>query len=149
MTTLAEKFPRDFTGELGFLSNYYCSPIEIGGYRYETVEHYYQSQKCSDLADAKAIRESKTASEAKHKGQKVTKRPDWDEVKLSVMETGVLAKFEQNPDLAEKLLATGDMILEEGNTWDDTFWGVDYYTRHGANNLGKILMKVRNQIRQT
>ena len=29
----------------GYLSNFYPSMIEIGDQRYETVEHYFQSQK--------------------------------------------------------------------------------------------------------
>lgn len=39
------------------------------------------------------------------------------------MEELVRAKFTQNPDLADKLLATGDAHLEEGNTWGDRIWG--------------------------
>ena len=54
-----------------------------------------------------------------------------------------LAKFLQNPDLKEKLLSTGDAELVEGNTWNDTFWGVNSRTGKGDNNLGKILMNVR------
>ena len=58
----------------------------------------------------------------------------------------VLAKFTQNPDLKEKLLATGDESLEEGNTWGDTIWGtVDGV---GENRLGKILMRVRDELNE-
>ena len=57
----------------------------------------------------------------------------------------VLAKFTQNPDLKKKLLATGDEHLEEGNTWGDTIWGtVDGV---GENRLGKILMRVRDELK--
>ena len=58
-----------------------------------------------------------------------------------------LAKFTQNPDLAKRLLDTGDEILEEGNTWHDTYWGVDLKTGEGKNMLGSILMRVRNELR--
>ena len=40
------------------------------------------------------------------------------------------------------------MHLEEGNWWGDIFWGVDKKTGAGENNLGKILMKVREELRQ-
>ena len=58
----------------------------------------------------------------------------------------VLAKFTQNPDLKEKLLATGDEHLEEGNTWGDTTWGT--VNGIGENRLGIILMKVRRNCRR-
>ena len=45
----------------------------------------------------------------------------------------------------DKLLDTGDTELIEGNNWHDTFWGV--CKGKGQNNLGKILMEVRKDIR--
>ena len=43
---------------------------------------------------------------------------------------------------------TGELVLEEGNTWHDTFWGVDAKTGEGLNHLGRILMKVRDELRE-
>ena len=63
------------------------------------------------------------------------------------MEEIVREKFRQNEELAKMLLATGDRILEEGNSWNDTFWGVSIKTRKGKNNLGIILMKVRDELK--
>lgn len=54
----------------------------------------------------------------------------------------VFNKFIQNRSLKEKLLDTGNKYLEETNWWKDDFWGVDIKIG-GKNNLGKILMKVR------
>jgi hypothetical protein len=54
-------------------------------------------------------------------------------------------KFNRNPDLRAKLLATADAYLEEGNTWGDQIWGV--YNGQGTNWLGKILMQVRTELR--
>jgi predicted NAD-dependent protein-ADP-ribosyltransferase YbiA (DUF1768 family) len=51
----------------------------------------------------------------------------------------------QDPVLRSKLLATDDAYLEETNGWFDRFWGVCLGTGH--NHLGKILMKVRQRIR--
>ena len=53
-------------------------------------------------------------SEAKKLGRRVNLRKDWEAVKVKIMEEIVRAKFTQNPDLAEKLLATGDAYLEGG-----------------------------------
>ena len=58
----------------------------------------------------------------------------------------VLDKFLYNVKLADKLLATEDAILIEGNTWDDVFWGV--CDGKGENWLGKILMDVRTELRR-
>ena len=87
------------------------------------------------------------SNEAKRKGRHVQLRPDWEDVKLSIMEEVVRAKFTQNEDLKALLLATGDSVLEEGNTWHDIFWGVDARTRKGENHLGRILMQVREELR--
>ena len=56
----------------------------------------------------------------------------------------VRAKFE-NAYLRRRLIATGDAELMEGNDWGDRFWGV--CRGKGENRLGKILMKVRAEIR--
>ena len=53
------------------------------------------------------------------------------------------SKF-QNPELSKLLLETGDCELIEGNTWGDQFWGVCKGV--GENNLGKLLMKVREEL---
>jgi predicted NAD-dependent protein-ADP-ribosyltransferase YbiA (DUF1768 family) len=63
------------------------------------------------------------------------------------MEQVIRAKFTQNPVLATRLLATGSMPLVEGNTWGDTFWGVDARTGKGGNHLGEILMAIRGELR--
>lgn len=83
------------------------------------------------------------AVDAKKLGKLVTIRPDWDEIKVEVMYEIVKAKFHYNPDLREMLLATEDAELIEGNWWGDTFWGV--CKGQGLNNLGKILMRVRDE----
>ena len=62
-----------------------------------------------------------------------------------IMEDIVKAKFSQNEELAEKLLATDDEYLIEGNTWGDRFWGA--VNGEGRNQLGIILMQVRNELR--
>jgi predicted NAD-dependent protein-ADP-ribosyltransferase YbiA (DUF1768 family) len=59
----------------------------------------------------------------------------------------LLAKFTQNPELGKALVATGDSLLEEGNTWGDTFWGVcPPGSGTGHNWLGCLLMHTRSQI---
>ena len=85
------------------------------------------------------------ASDAKKLGRQVPLRGDWEEVKDNIMYEICKAKFTQNEDLKEKLLATGNDILEEGNTWGDRVWGT--VNGVGENRLGKILMRVREELR--
>ncbi len=59
------------------------------------------------------------------------------------MEQVQIAKYQQHPDLAEKLVSTGDAELIYNNECGDTYWGV--FNGKGENNLGKVLMKVRKQ----
>ena len=87
-------------------------------------------------------------AEAKSRGRQITLRPDWEEVKLGIMEEIVRVKFTQNHALRQQLLDTGDRELREGNNWHDTFWGVDLRTGKGENHLGKILMKIRSELAQ-
>jgi hypothetical protein len=58
----------------------------------------------------------------------------------------VWAKFSCNPHLLDKLLKTEGTYLEEGNWWGDEYWGT--VEGKGQNWLGKILMKVRDEIIQ-
>ena len=57
----------------------------------------------------------------------------------------IRSKFKHNPDLAKKLLATGNAELIEGNTWNDTYWGV--CNGAGQNKLGEVLMATRSNLR--
>jgi ribA/ribD-fused uncharacterized protein len=77
-------------------------------------------------------------------GQKMSVRKDWDEKKLEFMNWAVREKF-KDEKLTELLLDTGEEELIEGNVWNDTFWGV--CNGKGQNHLGKILMKVRDELR--
>lgn len=70
-------------------------------------------------------------------------RKDWEQIKISLMREIVQAKFEQNPQLKDMLLATGNAYLEEGNTWGDRTW--ETVNGIGANHLGRILMDVREE----
>ena len=87
-------------------------------------------------------------AESKKAGRRVTLRPDWEEVKVGIMEEIVRTKFTQNEDLKCWLIGTGDAELVEGNTWHDTCWGVDAKTDEGQNHLGKILMKVLEKLKR-
>ena len=134
-----------FFGEYRFLSNFYEAPVTYRGLTYQSNEAAFQAQKCVDEAEMRRFTALKP-SEAKRLGQRVALRPDWEAVKLGIMEDIVRAKFTQHESLAVKLINTGDRGLIEGNTWQDLFWGVDITTRKGENHLGRILMKIRDEL---
>lgn len=129
-----------------FLSNFYEAPVEYGGLTFGNNEAAFQAQKCLTREEKLRFTEL-PPGKSKHLGRHVPLRPDWEKVKVGIMEEIVRAKFMQNPELAEKLLATGDKVIVEGNTWGDTCWGVDSRTGQGENHLGKILMKIREELR--
>lgn len=134
-----------FNGPYRFLSNFYPSPIVIQKHiSAPTVEHAYQAFKMTKLENAIEILAAPTPGMTKRLAKNLPIRPDWDEIKMEVMEHLLTLKFAQNPDLAQKLLNTGTMELIEGNTWGDRFWGV--CNGYGENNLGKLLMKIRSDI---
>lgn len=133
----------EFKGKYAFLSNFWPVQIQDGGITYPSVEHAYQAAKCAD-PKLKAGFTSGTASQVKKRGRHVKIRDDWDSIKLQLMELLVGQKF-QHEHLKKDLLATGDAILIEGNWWGDRFWGV--CNGKGENHLGKILMKVRAELK--
>jgi predicted NAD-dependent protein-ADP-ribosyltransferase YbiA (DUF1768 family) len=55
-------------------------------------------------------------------------------------------KFTQEP-FRTKLLETEDTELIEGNWWGDEFWGININTDTGQNILGRLIMKIRKEIR--
>jgi len=136
-----------FKGKYGFLSNFASSSMIIDGKYYSTVENYFQSQKTLDETESERIRLAMSPSAAKRLGRQCNMREDWDEIKDEVMMKGLRAKFSRD-NMREDLLATNNDILEEGNTWGDYYWGVDFNTGIGENKLGKFLMQLRDEIRR-
>jgi len=136
---------KNFTGKYAFLSNFHLSPTKLDNQLYASVEHAFQAAKTHDPQEREQIRFAPSARDSKNLGRKCTRRSDWHDIRLELMLELVRSKFELNPDLAERLLDTGDQDLQEGNTWNDHFWGV--CEGEGENHLGRILMQVRGELR--
>ena len=130
--------------EYDWLSNFARYPQVVDGKTYKTNEHYFQSQKTLNAQVSEWIASAPTPYLAMCAGRNLRKgiefRPDWEQVKAEVMLKGLRAKF-QNPELAQKLLATGDAVLHE-NSPTDMIWG-----KKGQDLLGKLIMKVRDELR--
>jgi ribA/ribD-fused uncharacterized protein len=139
-----------FRGENRWLSNFHEATVTTLGLDFRTTEAAYQAWKRIDDHDFHAKCQSfKWAGDAMKFGRSLPiMTPNWhDEVKFRVMYDLNYQKFTRHPDLKEKLLATADQHLEEGNGWGDTVWGTCNGVGH--NHLGKILMEVRKMIRLT
>lgn len=132
----------EFKGRNEYLSNFSLCKFVWEGITWPHSEAAYQAAKFP--REKWAAFASMSPGKSKREGQKPGVRPDWDDVKIEIMHTIVREKFCQNLHLLEKLLATGNAHLEEGNTWDDVFWGVcPPRSGIGRNELGKILMRIR------
>jgi ribA/ribD-fused uncharacterized protein len=133
-----------FFGKWRFLSNFWKCPITFEGLEYQSVENAYQAAKTLDIEVRKQF-QNIAPKESKSLGKKTEIRGDWEMVKLDIMLNLSLEKFTRHPHLGTQLIETDDSYLEESNWWHDTFWGT--HNGQGENNLGKILMKVRDIIK--
>jgi ribA/ribD-fused uncharacterized protein len=133
--------------EYGELSNFAPYPIKLRGKLWPTSEHFFQAQKFENRADQEEIRKVSSPMIAARMGRdrKRKLRRDWERVKVGIMREAVEAKFRQHAELGELLLATGDAKLVE-HTDNDDYWG-DGGDGSGRNELGRILMAVRDALR--
>lgn len=137
---------KEFQGEYRWLSNFWLTPIYYEGRCFRSVEHAYMSAKSTNEEWKNLCSSAKTPGQIKRLSRSVALREDWDTVKVDVMYELLKQKFSQGP-LMLKLLATGEEILQEGNNWGDSFWGVSLKTGQGKNVLGLLLMRVRSELR--
>lgn len=140
-----------FDGKYMFLSNFYNASCTFEGKVYPTVEHAFQAAKTLIPEEREEIRKAETPGKAKRMGRAVTLRPDWEEVKTDVMRQCLRSKFRFAP-LGIDLINTGNEELIEGNTWHDNCWGnctcEQCANKPGENRLGKLLMEIREELRQ-
>lgn len=133
----------EFRGEYRFLSNFWPCDIEIDGLTFPSAEHAYQAHKTLNAALRTEITRIENPGQSKRFGGSIELRSDWERVKVGVMFRILCQKFSE-PILAQMLLETHPHELVEGNSWGDTFWGVDNQTGDGENWLGGLLMLTRS-----
>lgn len=129
----------EFRGDYSFLSNFYIEPDGTH------VEGEYQAKKCRNAEDVERFK-GLSPKEAKKLARHIDIKYNWDDIKLDIMRGLVKQKFMDHASLRAKLLATGYEEIEEGNWWGDHYWGV--CGGWGFNWLGKILMDVREMVRE-
>ncbi len=138
-------FPREFY----CLDNYSAFKIGYKGFIYGTVEEAYQASAFMDVAEdvVQMIQKASSPYEAKQISivNKNRKKADWNDRKIIVMEELLREKINQHPYVKEMLLKTKDYLIVEDSP-KDKFWGIGL-ERDGENNMGKLWMKIRNEIR--
>ena len=131
-------------------TNFYRIPIKIDGKVWPTTEHYFQAQKFVGTPYVELIRKLSSAREAFQKSREPSvskwQRSDWGIVKDDIMLKALWEKFTQNEILRDKLLGTKKKELIE-HTSNDSYWG-DGGDGSGLNKLGKLLMRVREELRK-
>lgn len=129
------------------LHNFSAHAIELDGIVYPTAEHAFHAMKFDDTVLRKQIIACPSPIEAFKLGKKLKphRRPDWDEIKVDTLAHIIRSKANQNIDVKEVLLSSGDEEIVEINPNDD-FWGSGK-DGNGQNHTGKILMKIRDELR--
>lgn len=136
----------EFKGKTRWLSNFTLCPISLDGRIYPSTEHAYMSQKNHSIEWKEFCSSPSTSCiDVKKAGSKIELREDWENIKFSVMESILRQKFNKQP-FKDQLILTGSEEIQEGNTWGDTLWGIDLNTGKGQNMLGKLIMKIRNEL---
>jgi len=130
------------------LSSFSKHAFELDGAEWPSVEHYYQAMKFDDPAYRELIRQAETPTEASKLGHSRfrKRRSDWKKNSTTYMIRGTYTKCRTHPEVAEELLASGDIKIAN-LTMYDYFWGSGRDMR-GKNNYGKVLMAVRDKLKE-
>lgn len=149
---LAEKvgeFIGFYNREFFCLDNFSSFGFQYKGTYYQTVEHAYQSLRFKDTAPA--VEKEIIGCFSAYDAQRIAhehmdcQSPTWDEDKVAIMEQLLRAKLAQHPYVKKKLLETADYLICEDSP-KDSFWGIGK-DRNGQNQLGKLWMKLREEIK--
>ena len=139
-------YPREFY----CFDNFSSFKVKYDGYLYSSVEEAYQALGFKESAPD--IYQEIIGCYSAHEAQKIAyankdkRRKDWDEIKVGIMEELLRCKIEQNPYVKKKLLETKDYTIVEDSP-KDSFWGWGE-DRNGNNQLGKLWMKLRDEIKK-
>ena len=138
-------------------SNFYPCKFQVDETPYNCVEQFFCSKKAEisgNIALKNQIMNESCPYKIKRMASSLGNSMDWKRQQEEIMRTGVNAKFRQNVDLKEFLLASKDRILVEARE-DDKFWGAgmrhmneQFLTKKwpGKNKLGNILVNIRKEL---
>ncbi len=134
--------------EFYVFSNFSSFAVKWKGKKWPTSEHAYQASKFIENYPkiAEEIINCGSAHESKKIKEKYSDKvpADWSKRKVKIMEEICRNKLKQNPYVKKKLLQTKKKLIVEDSPKDD-FWGWGK-NQKGRNELGKIWMKLRDEI---
>ena len=140
-----------YTREYFCLDNFSAFKVTFEGHTYSSVEEAYQALGFVDTAPE--IAKEITSSSSPYDAMRIShenldkRRSDWDMIKVDLMEKLLRAKLSQHHYVKQKLLTTKNyLLLEDSPT--DSFWGCGLM-HDGENMIGKLWMKIRDEILQT
>lgn len=149
--------------ENSYLSNWFYVDFVVDRIKFNSGEQYMMYSKAKlfgDMTTAAKILATADFKTIKQLGRKVKPFDNqiWIANREPIMYRGLLAKFEQNPEIKQQLLDTGDCLLAECAQLDKV-WGIGlrmtspnrFYPEKwkGLNLLGKTLMAVRATLADT
>lgn len=148
-----------FWEKSSIFSNFHPSDITIDDKNYNCVEQYFCAEKARIFNDEEVknkIMSETNPAKQKKLGQTVKSYDDakWKRTMCTVMENALRARFSQDEMFRKKLLGTRGKSIGEACAHDSD-WGtsvslhhkdaLDQQTWKGANLLGKLLVRLRNE----
>ena len=100
--------------------------IKNDGIYFTSSEQFFQYTKAKMFNDMDAMNAIlSTDNPLTQKRTKITgyKEQEWSKISLQITKEGVRMKFDNDPNLREYLINTGEKLLIEANPKDD-FWGI-------------------------
>ncbi|WP_243708124.1 NADAR domain-containing protein [Luteimonas arsenica] len=130
-------------------------PIHVSGVRILTSEALYQVCRFPHLPDVQKMivgQISPITAKMRSMPYRKDSRPDWEQVRVRIMRWSLRMKLANNWNtFSALLLRTGERPIVEESRKDD-FWGAkvvdDGDTLVGMNVLGRLLMELREQVKQ-
>ncbi|MBQ8959928.1 MAG: NADAR family protein [Ruminococcus sp.] len=144
------------------LSQWYDCRFTVDGTEFHTAEQYMMAQKALLFGDKKIYAEIMAASDPgayKDLGRRISGFDEkvWEQHRTEIVIAGNMAKFGQNEELRDYLLATEKSVLVEASPYD-RIWGIglsadtegieDPYIWKGSDLLGFCLMEVRDRLKE-
>lgn len=146
----------------GIFSNWYPCQFTMNNHKFSNSEQAMMFKKAclfQDSESQKLILKTDSPKAVKALGRKIKNfdQKTWDKHKENLVYSALLQKFSQNIDLQEDLLSTGNLVLVEASPYDK-IWGIGMEVDdpditnptkwRGENLLGKVLMRVRDSLRE-
>ena len=141
-----------------FSNSYSKALFKIDGILYNSVQQWIDAYKAllfGDDEDLKIIVNCRSSKLENFVAQKFNVDEYWSEALYALTKKGIEEKVKQNEDVRKELKATGDCVIAEAQVYNP-FWttGVDIDDAHvldyskwpGNNMLGKLLMKIRDEL---